>query len=715
MFVAVEVKKDILWRVYLGFIGIVVLSLLVLGRAVYIQQFQGHYWRSKSDSMHTRLMPLQAERGTIYSEDGNMLSMSVPYFDIYIDFGADGLREKNGKRFTECVDSLSRSLSAFFGDKKASEYKKELQAGYRKKDRYYELRKNLTFAEYKTLRSFPLVNQGRNKSGFIAEVKSKRLNPFGLLANRTIGLSRAYQNNEGKMVSQNVGLEKTYDSLLKGESGQRLVRFISGGAFVPVEGSETDPENGRDIITTIDVNTQDIAENALLKTMLENDADHGTCILMEVATGKIKALANLGRRADGGYWEDYNYALRSTEPGSTIKLATLLSVLSEGKTTINDMVDVGSVGSQYVGVRTVTDAERAPKPVMTVKECFAHSSNVGMSKLAWQSFANQPDKFLSYLHKYHFDSRTGIDLVGEENPVLPRIKRNKEGMHAMVTMSFGYAIEVTPLQTLMLYNAIANDGKMMKPYLVNRIQSNGQTVKEFEPEVLEEKIAREDIIKAARSCMLAVTTEGTSKKVFGTALYSSGGKTGTAHVAGKDVNYDDGIYQASYAGFFPFDKPQYSCIVVVKTKSHPEKHMGGEVAAPVFREIADKLYALNAQPSPLQTAALKKDSSLFYYAGETGAVKQVLNRLNMPFIDSAGSQRWSSIYGNKGEKPVVSTRAVTKNLMPDVKGMGLKDALYLLEGMKLKVIARGKGRVVSQSIDAGKQAEKGATVIIELS
>ncbi|HSC40524.1 MAG TPA: hypothetical protein VLD19_21725, partial [Chitinophagaceae bacterium] len=309
---AVEVKKDILWRVYLSFIGIVVLSLLVMGRAVYIQQFQGHYWRSKSDSMHTRMMPLPSERGTIYSEDGNMLSMSVPYFDIYIDFAADGLREKNGKRFTEYADSLSRALSAYFGDKKASEYKRELQAGYRKKDRYYELKKNLTFEQYKALRSFPLVNQGRNKSGFIAEVRSKRLNPFGLLANRTIGLSRAYKDDEGKMVSQNVGLEKTYDSLLKGESGQRLVRFISGGAFVPVEGSETDPENGRDIITTIDVNAQDITENALLKSMVENEAEHGTCILMEVATGKIKALANLGRRPDGSYWEDYNYALRST-------------------------------------------------------------------------------------------------------------------------------------------------------------------------------------------------------------------------------------------------------------------------------------------------------------------------------------------------------------------------------------------------------------------
>lgn len=708
-----EVKNDILWRVYLGFIGIVVLSVFILGRAVYIQQVQGSYWRSKSDSLHTRMMPMQAERGTIYSEDGNMLSTSVPYFDIYIDFGADGLREKNGLRFKTYVDSLSVALAGFFADKKASAYKKELQAGYKNKDRYYELKKNLTFEEYKTLRSFPLVNQGRNKSGFIAEVKNKRLNPFGLLANRTIGLSRDYINGDGKVISQNVGLERTYDTLLKGDKGQRLVRFISGGAFIPVEGSEIEPENGKDIITTLDVNTQDIAENALMKMMVENDAEHGTCLVMETATGKIKAMANLGRRPDGDYWEDYNYALRATEPGSTIKLATLLSVLSEGKASIDDMVHVGGTGNDYVGVRMVTEAERMPKPDMTVRECFAHSSNVGMSRIAYNTFATQPDKYLSYLHKFHFDERTGIDLVGEERPILPKIKRNNEGLHAMVTMSFGYAIEVTPLQTLMLYNAVANNGKMVKPYLVNRIESNGQVIKSFEPEVLEEKIADEKNIKAAQQCMLAVTTEGTGRPVFKDALYTAAGKTGTAHVAGKGINYDDGIYQASFVGYFPFDKPQYTCIVVIKTKAHPEKHMGGQVAAPVFKEVADKLFAQkNAGPMAL-TGSLKKDSTQFYYAGETKEIKEVLNTLKIDYTDSAANQPWSSMYSNNN-KPVVNTRLVAKNTMPNIKGMGLKDALYLLESMNMKVFAKGRGKVIVQSVDPGAAINKNQLIKIEL-
>jgi cell division protein FtsI (penicillin-binding protein 3) len=706
-----EVKKDILWRVYLGFIGIVVLSTCILGRAVYIQQVQGSYWRKKSDSLHTKLLPMQAERGTIYSEDGDMLSTSVPYFDIYIDFSADGLREKNGERFHKYIDSLSTALANFFKDQKAGDYKKDLKAAFKQKDRYYELRKGLTFEEYKVLRTFPLVNQGRNKSGFIAEVKSRRINPFKLLANRTIGLSRDYKNKEGKIIKQNVGLEKTYDSLLKGEKGQRQVRFISGGAFIPVEGTEVAPENGKDIITTIDVNTQDIAENALMKMMIENDAEHGTAIVMETTTGKIKAMANLGKRPQGDYWEDFNYAMSATEPGSTIKLATLLSVLSEGKITINDMVHVGATGSDYVGVRTVTEAERMPKPDLTVRECFAHSSNVGMSRIAYNTFASQPDKYLSYLHKFHFDAKTGIDLVGEERPVLPKIKRNTEGLHAMVTMSFGYAIEVTPLQTLTLYNAIANNGKMVKPYLVNRIEDDGEVIKSFEPSVLEEKVAESSVVKAAQQCMLAVTTEGTAKRVFKDAVYTVAGKTGTAHVAGGGLSYDDGVYQASFVGYFPFDKPQYTCIVVIKTKPHPEKHMGGEVAAPVFKEIADKLYA-EKNTGPM-TDDLKKDSTAFYYAGETKEVKQVLSTLNIDYVDSTGNQTWSSIYGNNS-KPVVNTRWVAKNTMPNIKGMGLKDALYLLEGMNMQVVTKGRGKVTVQSIDPGTAVNKNELVKIEL-
>ena len=707
-----EVKRDILWRVYLCFLGIVLICLFVLGKAAYIQRVEGAYWKNLSDSLHLKVNELDADRGTLYSENGDMLSTSIPFFNIYIDFGADGLREKNGKRFKENLDSLSVSLANLFKDQKAAIYKRELQKCYNDKDRYYLLHSNISFEEFKELRKFPLVRLGKNKSGFITEVNNKRLNPFGLLANRTIGLARVN--------AQNVGLERTYDSSLKGENGSRLVRYMAAGAYIPVEGSEIDPENGKDIVTTLDVNIQDIAENALLKSMVENEAEHGTCIVMGVATGKIKAIANLGwQKEEKRYWEDYNYALSATEPGSTIKLATLLSVLSEGKTTLSDMVEVGSTGRDWVGVRMVNDAERQPKPIETVKECFEHSSNVGMSKLAYKTFATQPDKYLSYLHKFHLDSKTGIDLMGEGRPVLPKIKRNNEGLHAMVTMSFGYAIQVTPLQTLTLYNAVANNGKMMRPYLVNRIQNFGQSIKEILPQVMEENIADSNVIKSAQECMLAVTTDGTGKKAFKGALYKVAGKTGTAHVAGRDDNgnkigYDAGIYQASFVGYFPFDKPQYSCIVVIRTKAHPKFHMGGEVSAPVFREISDKLYALNAvHNSGIDIANLKKDSAGFYYAGSSKDIKKVMQTLNVNYTDSSGKNDWARLYASNYQ-PVLNKETISKQMMPDVKGMGLKDALYLLERMNVKVAANGRGKVKSQSVQPGAAITKCQTVKIEL-
>jgi cell division protein FtsI (penicillin-binding protein 3) len=703
--VGVEVKRDILWRVYLSFLGVVLLSFIVLGRAVYIQRVQGKYWRSMSDSMHQRFVELDAERGTIYSEDGEMLSTSVPYFDIYIDFAADGLREKNGKCFKENIDSFSIALSKFFGDKSSAEYKKELKKAYAGEDRYYLLHKGLTFEEYKQFRNFPLVRFGRNKSGVISEVQSKRLNPFGMLAKRTIGLAR---DN-----AQNVGLERTYDTLLKGTSGKRLVRFLSGGAAVPVDGYEIEPENGKDVITTLDIQMQDIVESALMKMLVQSQSQYGTCIVMETKTGKIKALANLGRAKDSSYGESLNYALQATEPGSTIKLATLLSVLDHGSSTINDLVNIGSTGSAYVGVRNVTDDERSDKPLLTLRECFARSSNVGMSMVAYKAFANEPDLFKNYLHKFRLDKKTEIDLVGEGAPVLPKLKRNKEGLHAMVTASFGYAIQVTPLQTLMLYNAIANDGKMMKPYLVNSIKSDGITVKEFSPIVVDEQIVNPQIVKAAKTCMESVVTEGTAKDVFKDFPFAVAGKTGTAHVADGAHGYDGGIYQATFVGYFPANAPEYTCIVVIKTKPHAAIHFGAQLSAPVFKEIATKLYAQFVQGKKSVPFQLIPDSSFYQYAGYTPDVKNVFNSLNVNHIDSSDKNSWSWVYNNN-YKPVVKAEAISKNEMPDVKSMTLKDALYLLENMNVKVITKGRGKVVAQDVLPGTTINKNQVVTLLL-
>jgi cell division protein FtsI (penicillin-binding protein 3) len=451
----------------------------------------------------------------------------------------------------------------------------------------------------------------------------------------------------------------------------------------------------------------------LMKTLVQNQAQYGTAIVMETKTGKIKALANLGRTKDTIYSEGLNYALQATEPGSTIKLATLLSVLDHGSSTVNDLVNVGSTGNAYVGVRNVTDDERSDKPLLTVRECFARSSNVGMSMVAYKAFANEPDVYKSYLHKFHLDRKTGIDLVGEGAPVLPKLKRNKEGLHAMVTASFGYAIQVTPLQTITLYNAIANDGKMVKPYLVNSIKSNGITVKEFSPSVIDEQIVKPQIVKAAKACMEAVVTEGTGKDVFKDFPFAVAGKTGTAHVADGVHGYGDGIYQATFVGYFPANAPEYTCIVVIKTKPHAAIHFGAQLSAPVFKEIATKLYAQYVQGKKTGPLQLAVDSSMYQYSGYTPDMRNVLAALDVKHVDSSYKSSWSWIYSNN-YKPVVKAETVSKNVMPDVKSMTLKDALYLLENMNMKVVVKGRGKVVAQDVQVGSLINKNQIVTLLL-
>jgi cell division protein FtsI (penicillin-binding protein 3) len=708
-----EVKRDILWRVYVSFLGIVVLSLLVLGRAFYIQRVEGEHWRSMSDSLHQRFIELDAQRGTIYSEDGQMLSASIPTFDIYIDFNADGLREKKGKRFYENVDSFSLALAAYFGDKSSTQYKNELKAAFKKNARYFPLRKKLSFEDYKAFREFPMARLGRNKSGIIVETNSKRLPPFGLLASRTIGLSREHMASDGKVRKQNVGLEKSYDSVLSGKSGQKLVRYIAGGTAIPIEGSETDPENGKDIYTTIDVQMQDITETALLRMMQQCDGPYGTAIVMETATGKIKAMANLGRRPDGSYWEDDNYALRTTEPGSTIKLVTLLSVLEKGTSRPNDMVEVGT-GRLQVGNKMITDAERQPRSVLTVKECFAHSSNIGMSQVAYKAFAQKPAELKEYIHRFHLDARVPVDLANLPKPSMAPLDQKGSALGNMLWMSFGYGIQVSPMHTLMLYNAIANNGKMMKPYLVNSIRNNGVLYKQFEPTVIQENLCKPEVINVAREAMEMVVTEGTGRNTFKGLPFAVAGKTGTAHVSDGPIKYGDGVYQASFVGYFPADKPQYTCIVVIRTKAHAASHFGGTVAGPVFREIATKLYAMYVDKKDPSLFAVKKDSAAYYYAGYTPDIKNVYDILKVKYADSALNNNWAMVYATNYQ-PVVKASTVKKKVMPNVRGMGLKDALYLLENMGVKVTVTGRGKIAAQSIAPGTELVKGVSVLLELS
>lgn len=710
-----EVKKDILWRVYLSFLGIVVFGLLILGRAVYIQQVQGPQWIAMANEQQEQIVELDAERGTIYSEEGNMLSTSIPYYDLHIDFAADGLRAKNGKIFKDNVDSLSIKLAAFFKDKSVAEYKKLLQEGYRKKDRYFLLRKDLHFRDYIVVRKFPLLRLDPNKGGFIVEHKPKRLTPYQLLANRTIGLSREYEAGGGKKKNMNVGLEFTYDSILRGEGGERLVRKISPGVFVPVEGAEIEPMPGKDIVTTIDVNIQDIAETALLKMMLQNECEYGTCIVMEVATGKIKAMANLGQTKPGNYWENLNYAIQTSEPGSTFKLATMLALFEDKYVTPESHVNLEG-GKWMINGRTVWDSERHGLQDVTVKQAFEHSSNVGMAKLAMTYYAKNPNQFVEHLKRLNLHEKSGIDLAGEGRPVIKNPSSRTWSATSLPWMSFGYEVLVSPLQTLMLYNAVANNGKMMKPYLVNAIQQSGITVKTMEPEVLEERIASENTLKLLKSCLEGVCNEegGTGFGLFKGTPYKVAGKTGTALMANGNRGYSDHIYQSSFAGYFPAKNPKYSCIVVIRNKPFAPVYYGAKVAGPVFKEVADKLFALQATKDEVPfTIPSLKDSSTYLYAGATTDMKKILSVLQWKYTDSASTVEYGKMYASKSQ-PVLRAQALDERRMPDVQRMGLKDALYLLEQRNLMVTIRGRGKVARQSIEPGTVVPKKTAVVLEL-
>jgi len=405
--------------------------------------------------------------------------------------------------------------------------------------------------------------------------------------------------------------------------------------------------------------------------------------------------------------------LRVTEPGSTIKLLTLLSVLEKGSSSLTDLVEVGSEGQMMVGPRMVNDAERQPKPVETVEECFAHSSNVGMSKLAYKAFANNPKEFKDYIHRYHLDIPSTIDLKDVPKPRLASLDNKNGGLMNMITMSFGYAIQVSPLNTLTLYNAIANDGRMVKPYLVNSISVDGNDIRQFQPTVLEEKLCKPSVVKAAKECMRAVVEIGTGKPAFKDMPFAVAGKTGTAHVADGNIKYNDGVYQATFVGYFPVEQPQYTCIVVIRTKPHAFLHYGGQVAAPVFREIATKLYAMYVEKENAPNYMTVKDSSGFFYAGYTKDIKKVFSKLDVNYSDSTTQTAWSNVYA-KNAVPVIKGTNVQGKFMPNVKGMGLKDALYLLENTGIKVIVKGRGKIINQSIPPGTPLTKGFTVLVEL-
>lgn len=675
----------------------VVVAIAIVVQIGNVQFVHGDEYRAMADSMRTKRQEIKPTRGSIYSEHHDVLATSFPYFNTYMDAVAPSDAD-----FKKNIDSLSISLSKMFKDKSAAQYKQKIMQARKQKKRYVEIHKKVTLPQKQQMENFPLYRLGQNKGGLIAEPIETREYPYGSLAVRTIGYVR--DNNR-------VGLEGTYDTLLRGKSGFAKVKKVAGGSWVRVgEKNELDPVDGVDVITTLDINIQDITETALRRALVKNEAKWGTAVVMEVKTGKIKAIANLSQTSDGRYLENYNHAISTkVEPGSTWKLFSLMCLFEDG-IELNDHVDL-NYGKYQFADRTMNDSEEHNRTNVTVKTAFALSSNVGISRLAYQMYQKDPQKYTQHLIASGITEKTGIELSGERKPTFKQYPKDKNDWYATTIpwMSVGYELELTPLQLLTYYNGIANNGKMMKPYLVQETQQYGVTLQETEPVVLNEKLCSDATIKKLQECLLAVVDSGTAKHLKND-YYQFAGKTGTAKLVENGIYTHN--YLASFAGYFPYDNPKYSIIVMVNSPSKGAFY-GGAVAAPVFREIADKVYShfINIR-EPINT-----NDSLFVGVdakarGYAYDFRQILSWLhvNEGFDDN---EEWVALnaHGKSASHEAIKTYQYT---MPDVRGMGLRDAMYLLETNGLKVKVNGAGKVVTQSITPGQAIIEGTYVTIQL-
>ncbi len=703
-----DIRKDILWRVYATYLLLVALCVFIVYKAFYIQQVEGKHWRSMSQKLHQAIQVVPAVRGDVYSDDNRLLSTSVPQFDIYMDFLADGLIENNGNLFRKNVDSLSIYLARYFPSRTAKEYLSLLWNNYQAKNRSYLLLNNISFNQLVQLQQFPLVRLGRNKSGCVVQKKDIRLNPFKELAFRTIGMDR----DENR-----VGLERRYNQVLTGVNGSRLVRFIPGGIPVPIGDVNVPPINGRDIYTNINVDIQEIAENALKNMLIDNGSQSGTVIVMEVATGKIKAMVNLGRQNDGTYKEDYNYALNPTEPGSTFKLVTLLSTFSGNKATLNTPLDLGG-GEWKIFGRTIYDSEKHGVHVSNVREAFALSSNVGMAKLLTSVYESTPLLYMKYIHRLHLDTLTGIDLSGEQFSLFHKPGTASWSATTLPWMAFGYGLTISPLQSCTLYNAIANGGTLMRPYIVNTIRDMNDVVMEYRPTIWDSSICDQTILKEVQSCLLAVTTdkEGTAYHLFKDSPFLVGGKTGTALISNAKYQYKDKVYQSSFIGYFPFEHPLYTIAVVIQNNPHAKKIYGGVVAAPVFYDIAKQLYVQYSSSHhmvPYLIATAHTPSS--NYVTQSNILSTVVKTLQIPYQMNGMQHQW--IYVNENAFAVTTTNDTSvfgANRMPSLHLLHLKDAVALCEQKGLVVCPSGMGTVVYQSVMPMATIQKGEKVYITL-
>lgn len=698
-----NIRANILLRVYLAFGLIVLLAVAVFVRLCDVQFVEGHKWRAMADSLSTKYINVEAARGNIYSVDGSLLATSIPEYELRMDTYAGGIADND--LFNAKVDSLAMRLSQFFKDKTPKEYSRYLRSARRDSVRYLLIKRKVGYQDLKIIRTFPLYNVGKYTGGLIAVQQNKRIRPFKYLAARTIG----YKNEN---VSNGVGLEGAYGEYINGESGKRLVQRISGGVWMPInDEAEVAPKEGADIISTIDINMQDLAQTALERQLKLSDADHGTVILMEVNTGEVRAVANYTRVSEGVYTEQFNYAIGGAQdPGSTFKLASYMALLEDNKVDTNTLVATGD-GFYRIPGWTIKDSHGGIGTV-TVKKAFEESANTAVAKLVNMHYQNNPSEFTDHLYRIHMNEKLDLQIPGEARPVIknPGFKSWNKNM-TLPQMAYGYEMLLTPLQMLSFYNAVANDGKYISPIFVKEIRRLGNPIKQFKARVIDDQICSPQTIKKLQAMLEGVVTEGTGK-LMGSPLYKVAGKTGTAQVADGNKGYRaKKSYQASFCGYFPADKPKYS--IMVSINGPKNGYYGATVAGPVFKEIADRIYASDMQMyGNVAEHLVGNTKNPEAKAGQSKAVKQVYNALGIKALYASRSDYSNTVDTNNGV--AYEDLNALKGVMPNVKGMGLKDALYILGNVGLKTRIKGSGRVIGQSILAGNRIGKGLLVQIEL-
>ena len=679
-------KNKINIRVVSLYLFICLIALIVVSKILIIQKID----QEVSSVNLPELFKIKASRGNIFSDDGSLLAISMPLYNIYMDLS---VIEKN--TFNSEIESLSISLSELFNDKSAKEYEKYLKdSRARKKNKYVKLKNKVTHNELNLLKDFPILNLGKYKGGLIIEERPNRENPFGLLAKRTVGLLRE---------SNPIGIERAYNKTLSGQDGWQLKQRISKN-FWRNQDSELNsiPKSGNDIVTTINIDIQDVTDNALKKALKFHDADWGTVVVMEVNTGNIKAIANL-KNNDGAFDEYYNHAIAEhSEPGSTFKAASLIAGLEDGYYSLLDSVDTED-GTHRFYNEIMRDSKKGGYGKITIGEAFVQSSNVGISKVTNKYYKKNPEEFIDRIYKMGLCTPLDLELPYPNSLLVKQPGGPGWSGVTLPWMSIGYSLRLTPIHILTFYNAIANDGVMVKPLFTTKILKDGKLISKNTSEVINSAICSKKTIDEIMPYLIDVVERGTAKSIKNNR-YKIAGKTGTSLIAyGKKNEDQTKKYQTSFVGFFPAEKPKYSCIVVV---NNPKENgfYGGNVSAPVFKEISDKIYASDISiHDQIPTDNVVNDYP-FMSQGKTYETQKILDHLSLEYSSTESDWMVQSYMKNQIK---LDTRSIEKDfengIMPNLFGMNLMDAVFLLENIGLDVNFEGRGHIVNQSIKKGNR------------